>query len=308
MADAFLGLSDLLTVNNGDLSSVELSNILDKAPVLAAMAADTVAATTHKYLLETAAPTTGFRDVNDGRENTKGTDTTVTVALEILDATFAVDVALADAYKNGKEAYIQRELAKHLRSALFVAEGQIINGTISGDSDGFDGLADTLVYGHAMTLDAAGTTAATGSSVYGIVNSVDEGCALITGMGGNIDVGDTTVARIDGATGTYPAYYTPVTGWLGLQAGNAYSAGRICNLTEDSGKGLTDALIANFLSAFPSGKMPDFLAMNRRSVFQLQASRTATNATGAPAPIPMEAFGVPIIVTDAITSVEALLS
>jgi len=46
--------------------------------------------------------------------------------------------------------------------------------------------------------------------------------------------------------------------------------------------------------------------MNRRSLKQLQVSRTATNATGAPAPFPQESFGVPIIVTDAILSTEAL--
>jgi hypothetical protein len=46
--------------------------------------------------------------------------------------------------------------------------------------------------------------------------------------------------------------------------------------------------------------------MNRRSLRQLQQSRTATNSTGAPAPFPTEAFGVPIVVTDALLSTEAL--
>ena len=54
-------------------------------------------------------------------------------------------------------------------------------------------------------------------------------------------------------------------------------------------------------------KLP-FAVMNRRSLRQLQNSRTATNPTGAPAPIPDSAFGVPIIVTDAIVSTEALLT
>jgi hypothetical protein len=54
--------------------------------------------------------------------------------------------------------------------------------------------------------------------------------------------------------------------------------------------------------------MPTILVMNRRSLKQLQESRTATNATGAPAPFPSEAFGVPILVTDAITNTEALLT
>ncbi len=80
----------------------------------------------------------------------------------------------------------------------------------------------------------------------------------------------------------------------------------VANLTEGSGKVLTYDLIADLLSQFPSGRQPSILCMSRRSLKQLQVSRTATNATGAPAPFPTEAFGVPIIVTDALTNTEAL--
>jgi hypothetical protein len=46
--------------------------------------------------------------------------------------------------------------------------------------------------------------------------------------------------------------------------------------------------------------------MSRRSLFQLQSSRTATNATGAPAPIPVESHNIPIAVTDSIVDTEKL--
>ena len=121
-----------------------------------------------------------------------------------------------------------------------------------------------------------------------------------------IQIGESMIQRVAGATGYYPAYYTPASVWLGLQMGGAYSVGRIANLTEDSGKGLTDDLIADLLSQFPAGRQPSVLCMSRRSLKQLQISRTATNATGAPAPFPTEAFGVPIIVTDALINTEAL--
>ena len=71
---------------------------------------------------------------------------------------------------------------------------------------------------------------------------------------------------------------------------------------------MTDALLAQLIEKFPAGRGPNYLVMNRRSLRQLQASRTATNPTGAPAPFPSEAFGIPIVVTDAISSTEALLS
>jgi hypothetical protein len=40
----------------------------------------------------------------------------------------------------------------------------------------------------------------------------------------------------------------------------------------------------------------------------LQASRTATNPTGAPAPFPENAFGIPIVVTDALPIDEATVN
>jgi hypothetical protein len=48
------------------------------------------------------------------------------------------------------------------------------------------------------------------------------------------------------------------------------------------------------------------MIMNRRSQFQLRASRTATNITGAPAPLVDNVAGVPVITTDAITHAEAV--
>ena len=65
-----------------------------------------------------------------------------------------------------------------------------------------------------------------------------------------------------------------------------------------------DDMISDLLSKFPVGVVPDYLFMTRRSRKQLQDSRTATNATGAPAPFPEEAFNVPIVLTDSILITE----
>jgi hypothetical protein len=40
------------------------------------------------------------------------------------------------------------------------------------------------------------------------------------------------------------------------------------------------------------------IVMNRTALAELRDSRTATNPSGAPAPFPTEAFGIPIVVTD----------
>ena len=140
------------------------------------------------------------------------------------------------------------------------------------------------------------------------IRSGDDDAVILGGNDGVIDVGETVVQRLTGTNGTYPGYYTPISGWAGLQVGSAYSVGRIINLTADTNKGLDDDKIAELLALFPAARQPNMLVMNRRSLKQLQQSRTATNATGAPAPFPTEAFGIRIIVTDSITSTESILT
>jgi hypothetical protein len=269
---------------------------------------------THKYTKETGAPTVGFRAPNTGREFSKSADTVVTVTLKVLDFSWAVDKAVADIWrKGGREALIAREGLRHLKAALVKYEKQLIYGTNAthGDTAGFTGMVNaSTVDGLAdpMVVNAGGTTANTASSVWAIALGPNDVLGVVNGDG-EFDLGETTVQNFQDGTGKhYPAYYTPATTWLGLQVGSAHSMGRIVNLTEDSGKGLTDDLIAELLSRFPITHRPTALFMNRRSLKQLQQSRTATNATGAPAPFPSESFGVPITTVESIVNTEALVT
>lgn len=312
MADDLLGLAELTTINDAALADINVTDLLDDAPILAAMPAQPASnGTVHKYLKETGAPVVGFRAINDGRDLDHSEDTAVTVTLKLLDASFRIDVGWANAYKGGRDAAVARALKRHLKAAYFMAEKQFIYGT-GNDSDGFAGLADNAGYNNntdTMVVDATGSTASTGSSVWFFRFAGEDAVSAVGGNDGNIVVEETTIIQAVGSSaGTYPALYTGVTGWLGLQLGSAYDVGRICNLTADSGKGLTDDLIAAMLVKFPASRMPSVMAMSRRSLGQLQQSRTATNSTGAPAPFPTEAFGIPIIVTDAIVDTETLLT
>lgn len=311
MADSFLTLSDLTTINDANLADRDISDLLDAAPVLAALAADVVAGTDHKYVKETGAPVVGFRAINDGNENAKSADTLVTINLKILDASFAVDKALADAFRGGPENYIGREAARHLKSAFFHAEKQILSGT-GNEADGFNGLPDDgnlNATADDMVVSAGGSAIGTGSSVWAIRSGGDmNDSVMIAGDDGKIDIGDSVVQRLSGSSvGTYPAYYTPISGWLGLQVGGKYSVGRLTNVTADSGATLSDDHLAELLGIFPAGGGPSMLVMSRRSLKQLQKSRTATNATGAPAPFPSEAFGVPIVVSDGVIDTETIV-
>lgn len=305
MAAEFLGLTELVKINDTGLADFEVSDLIDDAQFLKALAAvPSSNGTNHKYLKETSAPVVGFRPVNDGRDNSKSGDTLVEIALKILDASFGVDMDLADAHGKGAEDFIMREAVRHLRASFFHAEKQLFYGS---DANGFAGLVDatTLKYNDSsMVLDAAGDTVGATTSVY-LVRTNDSGdAAVVMGNDGNITIKDTVVQKATGANGTYPEYYTPISGWMGMQVGSAYSIARILNIDFDHV--LTDDLIYQALTLFPAGRKPNLCVMNGETREMLRKSRTATNATGTPAPIPEEVAGMRVVETDAILNTEAV--
>lgn len=310
MTASYYTLAQILTITDRNLADRQISDVLNSAPFLKILAADKCPDTVHKYVKQTGAPVVGFRVVNDGRENSKSADQLVSIDLKYLDWSFVVDIAAADAFTAGRDAFVAREALRHLKAALFAFEVQIINGTVGGAAAGFAGLADSLVLANNMVINATGSTAGTGSSVYAIRTGGDlNDVVAIAGKNGDISIGETTQIEKAGATtGTYTGLLTPGGAWLGVQVGGAYSVGRIANLTAQAGKTLNDGLISQLISKFPADAPPTHLVMNRRSLQQLQAARTATNATGAPAPFPSESFNIPIVVTDSISSTETILT
>jgi len=177
--------------------------------------------------------------------------------------------------------------------------------TSNGDSDGFPGLID--ICDSSFIVDAAGTTATTGSSVYAL-RFGNKGVSLVLGNNAGMSLGDWREEFVldSGGTNSFNAYVAPLDLWVGMQATDISAVGRIADITADSSKTLTDDMISDLIAKFPVGGAPDALYMNRRSLQQLQDSRTATNPTGAPAPFPNSAFGIPIVVTDSILSTETL--
>lgn len=309
MPNVFTTTAELLQLGDGDISDIDVSELLEDAPLIAAMSAiEASNEDSHSWLKKTAAPSAGFRSVNDGMENTKATYTKVTQALKLFDASFSIDMALLK-LRSG-DAVKRREAVDHLKKAFTSMESQVVYGTGS-DSDGFAGFANETTVddkNDAMVVDATGTTVNGATSVWAI-RSGESAVSVCYGANGRIELGDEYMTTLEGATtGVYDAMRTPVMFWGGVQVATSLDLGRICNLTAQAGKGLTDDLIADLLAKFPAGRPPTHLVMNRQSRKQLQQSRTATNATGAPAPFPIEAFNVPILTTDQITNTEAILT
>jgi hypothetical protein len=314
-SDTLAGILKLNDLNNADIN---VTDLLQAAPVIQAMAAVPASqgGNTHKYMKETGATGAAFRDVNEGILNAASQDEQVTITLKYFDGSFTRDVALADAYKDGRAAYMEKEVMRSIRNLFAGLEKNLLQGTGGVTGTGFTGFPDnTLVDGLSdpMVVNATGNG---GQSVWFAKTAVDA-VALIAGNDGRIDFNYdpdslTYVQTVASATAAnqrgYMALAASLSGYFGMQYGNIYGLGRICNLDGASGKELTDTMIADMLAKFPVASFPNVCIMSRSALAQLRNSRTAVNPTGAEAPFPTEVYGVRIIVSDHIKLNESAIS
>lgn len=313
MAESYNTLNGLIQFNDKNLADLQITDLLDDAPLLAVLHAQVASnGTQHKYLKQTTASSAAFRAALDGATKTASADTLVTDILKIIDGSFDTDVALANSYKGGKDAWLQLELGRTMRQIMATMEKQIFYGT-GADANGFAGLVDDGqldALNDPMVVTAGGSNASTQTSCF-ILRHGQNDVSFILGNNGQFVVEEepTVIQKAGSASGTFPAYYVPVTGYGGFQIGSAYSAARIANIECNdltSTSAFTDDHIYAALSKFPAGRQPNVIVMNRNALRLLRQSRTSTNATGAPAPRPIDVEGIPIVVTDQILSTEAV--
>jgi hypothetical protein len=310
-------LLDIAKLNGNDTVVGLIEENQTVAPDVMAFPARTIRGTSYKIGVRKSYPGVGFRTANGGTTYTKSEFVNRLIETFILSGNVRADVAVAGAYEDGPEAWKLVEASGVMAQSLIELGSQIYYGK-STDANGFPGLQEiheaySATLTAPLTVDALGTSAGTGSSVYGVKFGAQD-CQLIFGTGNAFELGDWFQQMVnDGTAGQdYLAHVASLNAWVGLQVGSVYSVGRIRDLTADAGRGLTDALVAELLSKYPIGKTPDALFMNRRSAYQLQISRspssnTSGNAATTPfAALPTSSMGIPIIITDSILSTEAL--
>lgn len=283
-----------------------IEEVIVAVPELRLGAARTIKGTQYKASVRTGQPTGAFRGANEGVTPQKSTFEQRLFECFIANCRWQCDKAVADAHEDGAQAYIAAEAKGIVQGQLVTLGSQFYYGTVDDTNKGFPGIG--VQYDSAnMTVDATGTTANTGSSVW-LIKWGEDGAQWLFGNGGDpLHLEELRIeSALDISNKPYTAYVQELLAWVGLKLGSINSAVRIKNLTADNGKGMTDSLFYDALSKFPAGVKPDVALMTRRSLAQLRKSRTATNPTGAPAPIPTEVEGVPIEVTDSIINTEAI--
>lgn len=306
-------LLDIAKLNGSDTIVGLIEETLTYAPEVQIMPARTIRGTSYKIASRVSYPGVGFRAANEGSTPTKSEFENQLIECYILSGAVQADVAVARAYEDGEQAWKDIESIGVMRQAMIELGSQVIYGT-SHQAKGFPGLqAIHTAFNAGLVVDAGGTSAGTGSSVYGI-NTDTQGVQLVFGAGTTFELGEWRIENV-GTSSVYPAHVANLTAWVGMQVGSKYSVGRLKDATEDSGFGVTDAKLAALLSKYPVGYRPNYWLMNRRSAYQLQVSRSASTvqngvktSSGSEifAPLPTESNGIPIVITDSIGNTEAL--
>jgi hypothetical protein len=301
-------LADIALANGSDGVAGLIDEAAQAHPELTLGYARTISGIDYKTLVRTANPTVAFRNANEGTETDKGEYENRTFETHIMDPNWECDQAVADRDEDGAEAAIAREASAMLEGAMQTLASQFYYGS-ANDAKGFPGLQE--VYSSVMQVSNGGTTSSTQTSLYA-VRFGPKDVGWVWGQGGQLEVSDVELLRVTDSSGNpLWAYCQHLMAYPGLQVASIYSVGRIANIhpTDNSGANvLDDEAIANLLALFPVGKPPHYLFCNRQARKMLRNSRTATNPTGQPAPFPTESFGIPLAVTDAIVSTEAVQS
>jgi len=268
-------------------------------------AARTIKGTQYKTRVRTALPSASFRDANEGATRSKSTFENRLVETFVLNPRIDVDKAVADAFEDGWQEYLAIEGVGQIEAAMRTLGKQFYYGRgSSGDAKGHPGLIDAV--DDSMIVDAEGTTESGGSSIW-LVKFGPRAVQWVFGSDGAIELSDVRIGDvIDDDSNPYTAYIQELLLWAGVQVGSKNVIAQIKNVTAQTGKTATDDLIYQALEKFPSGIVPDAIFMTRRSQRQIRESRTATNATGTPAPLPMDVEGIPLLATDSILNTEAI--
>lgn len=273
--------------------------------------ARTIRGINYKTLVRTAVPSVGFRDGNEGGSNVSSSWDNKLVETYIMNPRWYADRAIADRAEDGPEMVMADEAFGVMEGAIQQLGRSFFYGRANsaspylGHAKGFNGLVE--VYDSTnMVVDAGGTTADTGSSVWA-VKFGPRAVRWVYGNNGDMEPTDVEIRDIDDSDGNpFSAYFQEMFMYPGLQVASTRVVARIKKLTEDSGKGLTDARMNAMLEKFPVGIRPDVIFMSKRSRRQLRDSRTATTESGREAAQPMDFDGIPIVPTESLIDTEAL--
>lgn len=314
-----LNLLDIAKANASDIAIGLIEESIKQIPEPTIIPAFTKEGLNYKTLVRTGVFSgSTWRNANEGATVGASTYENRLVEMFTLNPFWQCDRAVADLDKRGPQAVAAREGVGVVEQAFRDLARSFYYGQNAtfGHTKGCPGLLDSVQ--SSMVVDAGGTTDNVASSVWG-VKLGEQYVQWVLGNNGSFDLSPLKEETLRDANGNpYPGYTQYLLAYPGLHVGNIFSIVRIKKLTTDSGKGLTDLLLADACLKMEEQGLgrPDLFLMSPRSRTQLQKARTvvlqgggAGRPTGAAqtiAPTPTEYEGIPIYATNAISNTETL--
>jgi len=297
--------AQILLVNNAEIDLAPVLQVMSEFPELVFFPATPIDKTTFKTIAITADPVAAFRAANTGRATTRPTIVNKTVTCKFLDGSWDIDKLVVQECDRPEEETLGIYRAAALRGTFGSLCGQIWYGT-GNDAGGFAGMDSLYPYIDSdNVVDAGGSTSV--ASAWLLHFDPQVAFALAWGKHAQLDIGDVQKVRCKDADGNYFwGLGQDMSGWCGLQLIDWESAVRVANI--DSTHKLTDTLLHQALSKMRTSKQPDRIFMTRQTREWWRSGRTATNATGAPAPIPVDFEGIPVTVTESLSDTETALA
>lgn len=300
-----LTLLDIAKRTGSDSVIGVIEENLIHAPEFYTLPVRTVQGTTYKATLRTALPQGGFRKANAGIQISSSQYEQKTVNCFFWDVQMEVDEQIVDADPGELHDVLATEASGAFEGSIVSIGSQIYYGT-DANAEGFSGFVGNV--DPSMVVNAGGTGNETTSAWF--VYEHEQGVHIPVGNNGLLQMKEWREAPVrDSKGGKYTAWHNNFKGFIGLNIGSKYSIGRIKNITAD--KPLNDQLGALMLSKFPAGRRPTRVFINRVGAYLLQNSRSAVGMVesdkggrGAYAPLPEEIQGIPVVVTDSITTTE----
>lgn len=348
-------LAEIAQVRQVPLSAGIFRAVYTETPALMAFDARTTSRKKFKTLALTGLPTAGgFVDYNEGFTSGKASLKLREFDAKLTGGKVQVERITAQEWdqenENGKFTYFDLQLYARMKTELKNINSVLFYGT-GVDAKGFPGMKELTPYVNVLSLtddpgaddyvktviNAGGSSAGTASSVYSVVfGEMEAQLVLGNDQGGEMFTMSEIIEQhiapdSDDPDATLVHDVTQIWGYFGLSVGGMnqtpndevptqYSVRRLANLTEDSGKGVTDAKLEQLVLSHGDNKMPSMLFMNGRSGRQWADSRSATsvsvflngpgdaknNQVNVRAPRPTNFDGIPVTYDSAIRSTDAI--
>ena len=311
MANGIINMLDIAKRQNNEIALGIIEECLKDIPEFESLPFRTIAGTSFKTYRRTGFAHGSFRRINEGVESSKNEGEQIEVECFPFDSNIEIDELANDADDSTLGNLLSSEGSGLMQGNLFKLATQIYKGTAE-DKNGFSGFIENV--SDSMVVKAA--TSGTGLSSVWFVYRGLRGVSLIGGKNTALNVSKPERVYIQDSDGKkHWGYNSNMSGWYGLQIAHSKAIGRLCNVADT----LTDEMLTELYYKFPSWMRPNAIYMNSESARKLHKSRAqvaSLNAGSASVSIkgdynaarPTDFLGIPIYVTDAIDSLETLVS